>query len=287
MHRGALAWLPVAVRVAIESVLERFDRMTRSGRAERLLAGRRPPATDAELDELRAAVDPWSLPEDVMILLRWSNGWADHTWPPAFGSGGVDPLPFLTHSYLQMRDEPQFRHAWNPLWLPLFHESWTLGSIELLPEGQSVVIHTNWGDDQVTVTAPSLAAELDAVADLLDAGLLDETRNRTPRRRAGKTSNDGDARSGMLPTSGTAGRTGLIPATSHSAGIVPTTRRTGAMPLPPGRSRTEPRRRASHAVRRSRTFQSTTVNSLPHRPARRVREECARRSIVRGPGAIS
>lgn len=156
------------------AVLERFDRMERTRRAGRLLAGKLAPATEQELDALRAAVQPFSVPEEVLTLLRWSNGWEDGDWPVAFASGGINPVRNIIESYRQMCDEPSFRSSWNPLWMPLFHESWTEGSVELLPAATSVIIHTYWTDDVLTITAPTVAAELDAVADLLDAGLLDE-----------------------------------------------------------------------------------------------------------------
>jgi cell wall assembly regulator SMI1 len=157
----------------IDAVLERLS-VVLPERAPALWESLRAPASLADLDALRQAVDPFELPHDVVTLLRWHDGQGKApVWPPWWPSISCGPLLSAARAaehYTRLRDETE-DWQWNPLWLPVAHEGWNQAGVEMTPDRSGVVVDASFGNAGVNVVAPSLAAMLDAAADMIEAGL--------------------------------------------------------------------------------------------------------------------
>lgn len=134
-----------------------------------------PPATDAEIETLRAAVEPLELIEEVELLYRWHNGQSldDRCGWPLLDSG-----PLLnTAAAVKHRDalarttvESEIPDYWSASWLPLTHSSWNQSAVELGPHLQGIVIDASFPDGP-SVQAESLAAVVQAICRLIEAGV--------------------------------------------------------------------------------------------------------------------
>jgi hypothetical protein len=152
------------------AVLDRLDQVL-PDRAPQLWQSRRPPASPADLDALRRAVDPYEVPDEVLALLRWANGQQGNS--PSWPSVDCGPLLSATQAaehYSWLRDETEI-WQWNPLWLPVTHEGWYQAGVEMTSDHPGAVIDGSFPDPEVRVVAPSLAAMLELPAAMLEAGV--------------------------------------------------------------------------------------------------------------------
>ena len=167
-------------------VIERLSRVLPESAPE-LWDSLRPPVTSADLDELRRAADPFEIPDDVVTMLRWHDGQGNSPgWPPWWPSISCGPLLSAAHAaehYTWLRDETE-DWQWNPLWLPVAREGWNQAGVEMTADRPGVVIDVSFGNPGVIIVAASLAAMLDAAADMIEAGLpLEQPSDHDERRR--------------------------------------------------------------------------------------------------------
>ena len=151
-------------------------------------AGFRPPVTDADLDALRSQVDPFELPESLVLWLRFADGQVD---PGGFWWPTMDCGPMLQAFAIQN----EYRFLVNDLsypegWLTISHASHYQCSLELVTSRTPVLIDTCVSDAR-RVIAPSLGASLWATSVLAEEGLLDAP---WPDRYPSPTSNAAHAR---------------------------------------------------------------------------------------------
>jgi hypothetical protein len=134
--------------MSIEAALERLTVWCASRDGRTVEASLRPPASDRDLDELRAAIAPYEIPSELETLLRWHNGQQPHPEPPALLPVEAGPLlgtGEAAEAYLWLRDEIE-PWQWDPLWLPVLRERWTQLDVEIVADGPGVVIEqVGWG----------------------------------------------------------------------------------------------------------------------------------------------
>ena len=161
------------------------------GNAPQLLEVLQPGASEAQIDELEAALSV-QLPEDVKALYRLCNGQA------SFDYGLINGNEFLSLERIQDewriwkglldtgelsyepdrgRVDAQIRKVWwHPQWLPLtYNGAGDHDCLDLAPseEGTRGQIITMWhDDDERKVIAPSLLAWFQDYAERLEAGQL-------------------------------------------------------------------------------------------------------------------
>jgi cell wall assembly regulator SMI1 len=159
--------------LSIEAALERLSTwLSRDG--QEVLQSLRPPATDADLDELRRAIEPYEIPPELVTMLRWHNGQPREPEPPP-----LLPLPegpFLgtsdaAKSYKLLTEELE-PWQWCRLWIPILQHRWSQTGVEVAPDGPGVVIEADFGNPHQAIVSSSLAALMHATADMAEAGLL-------------------------------------------------------------------------------------------------------------------
>jgi cell wall assembly regulator SMI1 len=162
---------------AAPDIAETLDRLERvlPEHAPELWRSLRPPASTADLDQLRHAVDPHELPGDVLTLLRWADG-QEHNgpWWPSVSAGRLLGAAQAAEYYtwlLSSNDLDAEEWLWNPLWLPIAHDGWAQAGVEMTPDRTGAVVDAGFGDPAFVVIAPSLTAMLDVTADMLEAGI--------------------------------------------------------------------------------------------------------------------
>jgi cell wall assembly regulator SMI1 len=129
-----------------------------------------PPASDAELDILRAAVEPYELTDELEILYRWHNGQdRSGAWWPILEAG-----PLLTTTDAAEHTRGLAEHCepfqWSPAWVAITHSSWQQTAVQLSEPLQGLVIDASFPDPP-RPCAISLAAVAQAVCRLIEAGV--------------------------------------------------------------------------------------------------------------------
>jgi hypothetical protein len=170
----------------IEPVLDRLSRVLPE-RAPGLWESLRSPVTGADLDALRRAIEPYELPHEVVAMLCWADGQDDRRgWPPWWPTVSCGPLlsaARIVEMYRFLLDETE-DWQWTPLWLPVAHDGWNQAGVEMTVDRPGAVVDASFGNAAVNVVAPSLAAMLDATADMIDAGVsLEQPRDHDDVRR--------------------------------------------------------------------------------------------------------
>jgi hypothetical protein len=158
----------------MEVALTRLERSLR--RAPEVMSSLREPVSDADLDELRRAVSPHELPDDLVTLLRWADGqartepspWAP-AWPGMHDGSSLLPAAGMLARYRFRRSDDPLDGEWPARLLPIFGEQLSENSIELVDGRPGVLVATPL-DGPMWVIAPSLAAVIDATAVLLESG---------------------------------------------------------------------------------------------------------------------
>jgi hypothetical protein len=166
------AGLGLGSRMAMSDVLDRLDELM-PRRAAWLLATWRSSVAPADLETLRTSLLPLELPPEVALLLQWHDGQAEGDGLPAFL--GIDSASSMASHVRDRRDlwlEDPADESWLPL-LPLCWRGRAMHCLELSGLKRAVV-SAGLEETQYGVVAPSLEALLDAVADLVEAGLLAE-----------------------------------------------------------------------------------------------------------------
>jgi cell wall assembly regulator SMI1 len=137
--------------------------------AESLNAG----ATDRDIEALRVAIQPYELPAEVEMLYRWHNGQKESqppVWWPLLEAG-----PLLNTEQASTEREQLSRickepFQWSEAWLPITHEGWAQVAVKLDEPLQGLVIDAGFPDEP-SVKAQSLAAVVQAIARLIEAGV--------------------------------------------------------------------------------------------------------------------
>jgi hypothetical protein len=161
--------------LTLARALERLTTLLATDGPE-LLETLRPPATDRELDELRAVIDPHDIPPELESMWRWHNGQQGSPEDvPRFL-----PLPegnFLgtreaadAYRFLTEETEPW---QWCRLWIPLVQHRWAQSGVESVPQGPSVVVVADFGSTDTVIVSSSLAALMHGTADLFERGSWD------------------------------------------------------------------------------------------------------------------
>ena len=151
----------------IDAVLDRLSVVLRDRRPD-LWATLRPGADEDDLESLEQAVAPFDLPSEVCAFWRWADGQeAGAPWWPSFDSGPLLPAYDAANQYTWLR-ERSADPRWCPLWLPLAHDGRSHVGVEIAADGAGVVVDASLPGPP-RVIAPTLAALLDATADLLEA----------------------------------------------------------------------------------------------------------------------
>lgn len=138
-----------------------------------------PPVAEGDLEELREAVRPYEVPQDLVTLLMWADGQSiAGWWLPSINCGPLLSAKRAAEFYTWLCKETE-SWQWNPLWLPIAHEQWYQAGMEMTTDRPPVLIDASFPDPQVRVIAPSLAAALHGTADLIEAGLPLRPRNQS------------------------------------------------------------------------------------------------------------
>jgi hypothetical protein len=131
---------------------------------------RRPPASGADLDALRRAIEPYELPVEVATLLAWADGQQGAApWWPSIDCGVLLSAARIAEAYAWLCEDTE-DWQWSPSWLPVASEGWHQAGVEM-DDRFGVVIDASFPDPEVRVVAPSLTVMLDLVADMLEAGV--------------------------------------------------------------------------------------------------------------------
>jgi hypothetical protein len=158
----------------IEQVLDRLGGVLPE-RAPVLWESLRAPVAAADLDALRRAVEPFELPGEVVAMLQWADGQEPvggrEVWWPSISCG---PLLSAAGTAEQYRFLPSITEnwQWSPLWLPIARAGWDQAFVEMTTDRPGVVIDASFHDPGTMVVAPSLAAMLDLVTDMIETGLV-------------------------------------------------------------------------------------------------------------------
>lgn len=150
--------------------------------APELWSSLRGPADDAAIDDLRSAVAPAPLPEELETLLRSHDGQPTHDvwWPTLYRGpllGARDLVKQVT--FFRTCTEPW---QWSAAWIPVTQEQWYQAALDSVPERSGTIIDASWPDTPRAV-APTLADAVDAAVDLARAGLLPTSDEDITRRR--------------------------------------------------------------------------------------------------------
>jgi hypothetical protein len=159
----------------VEEVLARLDEVLPL-HASWLAESLRPPVTETDLEALRSAVAPYDLPPEVVTMLRWHDGQAEEAWWPSFlGYLPFDRAEWLARHHTARRslylDDVDDSNPFPPNLLPLTWHSWSLYCLELSNDVTRGVVDATL-DSDLSIVLPSLAALLEATADLAEAGLI-------------------------------------------------------------------------------------------------------------------
>jgi hypothetical protein len=130
-----------------------------------------PPATQDEIDALRAAVRPHEIPQELEMIYRWHNGQADGApWWPLLDHGPLLSIAAaIEHRDVLVKvcEEP---FQWSEAWFPITHASWAQLAVQLSEPLKGLVIRAGFPDPPAPV-ADDLTAVMQAVCIVLDAGL--------------------------------------------------------------------------------------------------------------------
>jgi hypothetical protein len=148
--------------------LERLDRVL----PDDLRASLRPPVSADDLDALRAAVEPFEVPDDFVALLGWADGQASlgDPWWPLLDAGVLESAAAAAHSYRWLCSETG-EAQWNPLWLPVVRAEHVQAGVEMTADRPGVVVDASFAAGALTVLAPSLVAVIAGTAEMLEAGV--------------------------------------------------------------------------------------------------------------------
>jgi hypothetical protein len=178
--------LPLLVRHAdiaqFREVLARLDVLLIADERE-FAESLNPPATDSEIEALRASLDPYELIDEVELLYRWHNGQDDRLGWPLLESGPLLAASEAVKHRDLLRDDCEL-WQWSASWLPITHSSWNQSAVELGEPLQGIVVDASFPDGP-TVQAESLAAAVQAICSLIEAGVpLDTSASTDPDRLA-------------------------------------------------------------------------------------------------------
>jgi cell wall assembly regulator SMI1 len=162
---------PVSETPVLRSLLGRLEAWLAKHR-KRFLSGLQPPASDADLRALEAAIKR-PLPEALRTLLAWHNG------------QGEDYVGFFEDRWVLMRsamiadvkpglDADAKENGWQPAWIPFLDDD--QGDYLCLDTSQSPPL-VRWfllGEKQHAVVAPSLSAWLTMFVDNVEKGRYTE-----------------------------------------------------------------------------------------------------------------
>lgn len=150
--------------------LDRLDVLLQD-REQAFSASLNPGASNAEIEALRAAVEPHDLPAELEMLYRWHNGQREENgggWPL------LDSGPLLTAAeaieHRKLLTDICEPWQWSGSWLPLTHSSWNQTAVELGVPLQGLVIDASFPDGPI-VQAESLSAVIQAICTLIEAGV--------------------------------------------------------------------------------------------------------------------
>jgi hypothetical protein len=161
-------WIPVEV-IRLSDALERLDVLSRDHEPE-LATSLNPPATDAELDVLRAAVQPHGLTEDLEALYRWHNGQDANAHWPVLEAGPLLDAATAAENTERRREICEFPFQWSTAWVSITHLSWQQMAVQVTEPLQGLVIDASFPDPP-KVQADSLAAVVEAVCKMIEAGV--------------------------------------------------------------------------------------------------------------------
>jgi hypothetical protein len=129
-----------------------------------------PPASDGELDVLRAAIEPYELIEELEMLYRWHNG--QHfagSWPLLQAGPLLDAVAAAekTRRMVEAEHEPW---QWSTGWVAITHSSWQQTAVQLVEPLQGMVIDASFPGPP-RPRADSLAAIVQSICILIDDGI--------------------------------------------------------------------------------------------------------------------
>jgi hypothetical protein len=136
----------------------------------------RPPASPADLDDLRVRVAPYELPESLEAWLSFADGQRldDRRAPSPFWWPTMECGPMMSAQRIADDYAVGIKDLGAPEgWLTISHSSHYRSSVELVRTRPAVLIDSCVSSEW-RVVAPSLGATLWATAELAEAGFLDE-----------------------------------------------------------------------------------------------------------------
>jgi hypothetical protein len=164
----------IVVAMARRSVEEQFPEVI--ARLDELLLDRESgfaaslnaPATGAEIDALRAAIQPYELIAEIEMLYRWHNGQRESRhWWPLFDAGPLLAADEAARRRQQLSDICEEPFQWSEAWLPITQEGWGQVAVKLDEPLQGLVINASFPDEP-SVVAESLAAVFQAICRLIE-----------------------------------------------------------------------------------------------------------------------
>jgi hypothetical protein len=127
------------------------------------------PATDADIEELQAAVGPYEVPRELEMIFRWHNGQWTSSWPLLNSGPLLDTKSAAKHRRsLERASEAPFQ--WTGSWLPITHEGWAQTVIELDEPLRGLVIDAGFPDPP-SVQAHDLTCVIQALCILIEADI--------------------------------------------------------------------------------------------------------------------
>jgi hypothetical protein len=158
--------------IRMTEALSRLD-MLLPQKAPELAATLLPPASDSDLEQLRVAVMPFVLPDDLVELYRWHDGQdaAQRVWWPVISTGALFGIADAIKYYeIIVLEEVKNTDEWRRSWFPIAAEGWSRSLIDMGDEAHGLIIDAS-SPDMPTPQAPSLTALMHATCEVLAADL--------------------------------------------------------------------------------------------------------------------
>jgi hypothetical protein len=149
----------------LEEAIEHLDVLL-PARAPELAASLNPPASDVELDVLRAAIEPYELLEDLEILYRWHNGQDQSSSWPLLVAPLLNAVEAAEHTR-SMVDVCEEDWQWSPTWVAITHSSWHQDAVQLADPLKGLVIDAGF-PEAPGPRAECLAAAFQSVCVLIE-----------------------------------------------------------------------------------------------------------------------
>jgi hypothetical protein len=157
-------------QISIGEALTRLDQLLPEY-APKLALDLNPPASEADLESLRRAMAPLTVPDDLLELYRWHNG-SNNEWWPVMSCG-----PLLRGdeavSACELLRKNTTADTWRRSWFPIAADGWLNAVIETSERGCGMIIEGSFPNPPGPL-APSLIAMLHATCEVLEAGISPE-----------------------------------------------------------------------------------------------------------------